>query len=152
MIYFFTRRLLASIRSYQKYAGRGGYVNLALRRLARIRHAFWSVLTSSDIAISAKIPNDLSLPHPNGVIIHEDAIIGMGCMIMQQVTIGMIDTGDVPEIGDNVYIGAGAKVLGRVHVGNGARIGAMAVVLQNVPENCTAVGIPAKIIAAGSSH
>jgi serine O-acetyltransferase len=86
------------------------------------------------------------------VIIHEDAIIGMGCMNMQHVTIGMIDNGDVPEIGDNVYIGAGAKVLGRVHVGNGARIGAMAVVLQYVPENCTAVGIPAKIIAAGSSH
>jgi serine O-acetyltransferase len=152
MIYVFTRRLLASIQSYQKYADGGGFVNRALRRFARIRHAFWSVLTSSDIAISAKIPYDLSLPHPNGVIIHEDAIIGAGCMIMQQVTIGMIDTGDVPQIGDNVYIGAGAKVLGRVYIGNGAKIGAMAVVLQNVPENCTAVGIPAKIIAAGSSR
>ena len=86
------------------------------------------------------------LPHPNGVVIHEDAVIGNDCMIMQQVTIGMIGEGEVPRIGNKVYVGAGAKIIGRVDVGDGARVGANAVVTKDVPPNWTAVGIPARLI------
>jgi serine O-acetyltransferase len=107
----------------------------------------WSILTQSDIGLDARLGSGLMLPHPNGIVIHEDATIGDDCMIMQQVTVGMIGDGEVPVIGNRVYIGAGAKIIGKVIVGDGARIGANAVVLSDVPPNYTAVGIPARIIA-----
>ena len=66
-------------------------------------------------------------------------------MIMQQVTIGQLSDGAVPIIGNGVYIGAGAKVLGGITVGDNAKIGANAVVLINVPAGKTAVGVPAII-------
>jgi serine O-acetyltransferase len=82
-----------------------------------------------------------------GCVIHGDAIIGADVIIGQGVTIG----GDgnrkgVPTICDDVYIGAGARLLGPIVVGQGARIGANAVVLSDVPPLATAVGIPAKIL------
>jgi len=117
-----------------------------MRKIARARHSFWSFITHSDIEPRATLGRRLMLPHPNGVVIHEEAIVGNDCMIMQQVTIGMIGEGEVPTIGNRVYIGAGAKIIGKVSVGDGARIGANAVVTQDVPDNCTAVGVPAKII------
>ena len=107
---------------------------------------FWSIITQSDIGLEARLGSRLMLPHPNGVVIHEDASIGDDCMIMQQVTVGMIGDGEVPTIGNQVYIGAGAKIIGKLVIGDGARIGANAVVLSDVPPNCTAVGIPARII------
>lgn len=142
----FDRALLSSIRDYQRHAGRPELVHVALRKYARARHLFWSIVTASDIDPRVLLGANLRLPHPNGVIFHEDARVGDDCMIMQQVTLGMIGHGEVPVIGNRVYIGAGAKVLGRVRVGDGARIGAMAVVLEDVPAGCTAVGIPARIV------
>jgi serine O-acetyltransferase len=122
-----------------------------MRKLARSRHLLWSIVTQSDIEPRATLGQRLMLPHPNGVVIHEDAVIGDDCMIMQQVTIGMIGDGEVPTIGNNVYIGAGAKIIGKISVGDGARIGANAVVTQDVPANFTAVGVPARIIARGTT-
>jgi serine O-acetyltransferase len=84
-----------------------------------------------------------------GVVIHKDAVIGRDCLIAQQVTIGgnFSDEG-VPQIGDGVLVGAGAKILGPITIGNSAKIGANAVVLQNVPPGATAVGIPARIVSS----
>ena len=117
-----------------------------MRKVARLRHLIWSILTQSDIDPRATLGSRLKLPHPNGVVIHEDAIIGDDCMIMQQVTIGMIGNGEVPVLGNGIYIGAGAKIIGKVKIGDGARIGANAVVTQDVPSGFTAVGVPAKLI------
>jgi serine O-acetyltransferase len=117
-----------------------------MRKIARARHVIWSVLTQSDIAPEATLGRRLMIPHPNGVVIHEDAVVGDDCMIMQQVTIGMIQEGAVPRLGNNVYVGAGAKIIGKVNVGDGARIGANAVVTNDVPAHCTAVGVPARLI------
>jgi serine O-acetyltransferase len=142
----FSKRLLASIRAYQYHRARGGLPHKLMRRLARLRHMFWSIITQSDIALEARLGSGLMLPHPNGVVIHEDARIGDDCMIMQQVTVGMIGDGDVPTIGNAVYVGAGAKIIGKLLIGDRARIGANAVVLTDVPANCTAVGIPARVI------
>ena len=72
-------------------------------------------------------------------------------MIMQQVTVGMIGAGEVPTIGNGVYVGAGAKIIGKLAIGDRARIGANAVVLSDVPAGCTAVGIPARILDNGPS-
>ena len=79
-------------------------------------------------------------------MIHSDVKIGPNCLIFQQVTIGSTAHSTVPMIGGHVDIGAGAKLLGSIKVGNHAKIGANAVVLIDVPEGKSAVGIPAKII------
>ena len=150
----FSNRVLGSIRAFQYHRARGGPWHALMRRMARLRHMFWSIITQSDIGLEARLGSRLMLPHPNGVVIHEDASIGDDCMIMQQVTVGMIGDGEVPTIGNQVYIGAGAKIIGKLVIGDGARIGANAVVLSDVPPNCTAVGIPARIIeqsAAGDA-
>jgi serine O-acetyltransferase len=142
----FSARLLASIEAFQYHRARRGPWHSMLRRIARVRHLVWSIVTQSDIEPRATLGRRLMLPHPNGVVIHEDAIIGDDCMIMQQVTIGMIGDGEVPTIGNRVYVGAGAKIIGKLTVGDGARIGANAVVVKDVPANCTAVGVPAQVM------
>jgi serine O-acetyltransferase len=93
----------------------------------------------------------LKLPHPTGIVIGETVKIGKNCTIFQQVTIGGAKIGDAkenmyPEIGDNVVIFSGAKLLGNISIGNNVIIGANSVVIKSVPDNCTIAGIPAKII------
>jgi serine O-acetyltransferase len=123
-----------------------------LRRLARLSHSFWSIVTASDIRPQARLGRNLRMPHPTGVVIHHDAVIGDDCILMQQVTIGQLAGPGAPVIGDKVYVGAGAKVLGAISIGEGARIGANAVVLQSVPPYCTAVGVPARVVRAGGAR
>ena len=105
--------------------------------------------TGIEIHPGATIGKGLFIDHGMGVVIGETAEIGDNCTIYQGVTLG--GTGkDVgkrhPTLGDNVMIGAGAKVLGPVKVGSNSKVAANAVVLREVPENSTAVGIPAKIV------
>ena len=138
--------LIASIRMHQHYRARPGIAAAVLRKLARMRHRMWSVLTASDIHPGAKLGEGLRMPHPTGVVIHRDAILGANCLIMQQVTIGQLAGAAAPILGANVYVGAGAKILGAVTIGDGARIGANAVVLEDVPPGCTAVGVPARVV------
>ncbi|MBL9067145.1 MAG: hypothetical protein JNN10_12700 [Sphingopyxis sp.] len=135
--------MIRLVRSYRAAADRGEIGGLK-KKLYRTAHRFLSMLTGTDIQLGARIGDGLQLPHPNGVIIHYSAVIGSNCMIMQQVTIGMIG-GTPPRIGDNAYIGAGAKVLGDITLGSDVRVGANAVVLVDVPDNHTAVGIPARV-------
>lgn len=82
-----------------------------------------------------------------GVVIHPRCVIGENCLIAQQVTLGGTSHKyEVPIVGDNVLIGAGAKVLGAIKIGNDVVIGANAVVLNDIPDNCMVAGVPAKII------
>lgn len=84
------------------------------------------------------------------VVIHDRVVIGKNCHIDQCVTIGGTSKKiEVPVLGDNVYVGAGAKIIGPVVIGSNVVIGANAVVLSNLPDNCVAVGIPAKVIKHG---
>lgn len=76
--------------------------------------------------------------------------IGENCWINQQVTIGYNGSGDAPVIGDNVMITCGAKVLGPIHVGSHVTVGANAVVIRDVPDNCVVGGVPAKILKSNS--
>lgn len=102
-----------------------------------------------ELPAQAKIGKNLYLGHAGrGTIIHPGAVIGDNVTIYHQVTIGSDKTGNAgaPIIGDNVFIGTGAKVLGRIEVKDNVKIGANAVVLKNIDEFSTAVGIPAKII------
>lgn len=140
------RWLLNSIRNYQHHKQHHSPIALVMRRLTRIQYEVLSILTGADVGITAKFGTNFRLPHPNGVVVHERAMIGDDCMFMQQVTIGILADHRVPVIGSRVYIGAGAKVLGHVHVGDDARIGANAVVLSDVPAGATVVGIPARVV------
>ncbi|WP_236544513.1 serine O-acetyltransferase [Roseovarius atlanticus] len=85
--------------------------------------------------------------HPNGVVVHPDAVIGPNCILFQQVTLGT-NRGDkgAPQLGGHVDVGPGAKILGPVTIGDHAVIGANAVVLHDVPAGATAVGVPARIL------
>lgn len=100
-----------------------------------------------DIPCSVMIGKNLSLPHFGlGVVIHPCTVIGNNVKIYQQVTIGARGSDWHPVIGDGVLLGAGCKILGSVHIGDKAKVGANSVVLADVPDNATAVGIPAKNI------
>jgi serine O-acetyltransferase len=144
-----SRSLIGSIRSYQRNADSRHPLGIVARKLAVLRHRFWSVVTGADIPLNCKIGGGLLIPHPNGVVIHPDAKIGPNCLIFQQVTLGHRDSG-VPSVGGHVDFGAGAKVLGPLTIGDHAVIGSNAVVLCDVPSGATAVGVPARIMVVRS--
>lgn len=104
------------------------------------------------IGIGAKFMGRPYFPHSlHGVFISEKSVIGKNAVIFQQVTIGAVRTkgsssNGNPVIGDNCYIGAGAKIIGNIKIGNNCRIGANAVVYQDMPDNSIAVCAPTKII------
>ena len=144
------RRLLGCIRRYQHYAGRRGPVPWCGRKWNVLMHRFWSVVCGAEIPLNTAIGGGLLIPHPNGIVIHPAAVIGPNCMLFQQVTLG--DGGllpGVPILGRNVDIGAGAKVVGGVRLGDHCRIGPNSLVLDDVPAGATAVGVPARIISTG---
>ncbi|MEH1873456.1 serine O-acetyltransferase [Nostoc sp.] len=106
-------------------------------------------LTGIEIHPGAVIGKSVFIDHGMGVVIGETAIVGDYALIYQGVTLG--GTGKEcgkrhPTVGENVVLGAGAKVLGNIQVGNNVRIGAGSVVLRDVPSDCTVVGIPGRII------
>jgi serine O-acetyltransferase len=142
-----SRKLLKTIRQYQKCAQSKNIVSRKLlTKWLVIKHRFWTVITGAEIDLRCQIGGGLLLPHPNGVVIHPNTIIGNNCLIFQQVTIGNNGKSPTPPtIADHVDIGAGAKILGNITIGYLAKIGANAVVTKNVPARSTAVGIPAMI-------
>lgn len=139
-----SRSLLASLRAYQRHAGSANPLRMVAKKVAVLRHRFWSVVTGADIPLNSQIGGGLLLPHPNGIVIHPGVVVGPNCLIFQQVTLGDRD-GGVPYLGGHVDIGAGAKIIGKITLGNHAVVGANAVVLKDVPENCVAIGVPAVV-------
>ena len=127
-----------------------------------IRHILWFLyrfldifiartLTSSEINAKAQIGKDIVLCHgANGIIVSPKAIIGDNVTIFHQVTIGQNSGSSkewgAPKIGNNVLIGAGAKIIGPITIEDNVKIGANAVVVKNIPADSIAVGIPAKVI------
>ena len=117
--------------------------------VARIISQIARFFTGIEIHPGAKIGKRLFIDHGMGVVIGETAEIGENCLIYQGVTLG--GTGKQqgkrhPTLGDNVMVGAGARVLGPFKVGDNSKIAANAVVLEEVPSNSTAVGVPARIV------
>lgn len=105
--------------------------------------------TGIEIHPGAKIGKNLFIDHGMGVVIGETAEIGDNCTLYHGVTLGGTgkDTGKRhPTLGDNVYVGAHAQILGPVNIGENCKIAASAVVIDDIPPNCTAVGAPAKIV------
>lgn len=117
--------------------------------LPRIISHIGRILTGIEIHPAAKLGKRLFIDHGEGVVIGETAIVGDDVLIYQQVTLGGTgkDLGKRhPTIGNNVIIGAGAKVLGNITIGDHVRIGAGSVVVESVPPHSTVVGVPGKVI------
>lgn len=114
-------------------------------KLAQKLYAWYLYENNSSIDWETEIKNEPCFPHGiKGIFISGAAKIGKNCIIFQQVTIGSITLPDsknagAPIIGDNVYIGAGAKIIGKITVGDNVRIGANAVVFENIPNNSIVV-------------
>jgi serine O-acetyltransferase len=101
-----------------------------------------------EVPYSAKIGRRVIFEHQHGIVVHGETVIGDDCIIRQGVTLGIRSLDrltEAPVLGRGVNIGAGAVIIGRVHVGDGAAIGANAVVLKDVPAGALAIGVPAKI-------
>jgi serine O-acetyltransferase len=106
------------------------------------------VLTGIDLPCETTVGRRLRIEHFGGIIVSGDTVIGDDVVIRNGVTLGLRRTGErgAPILGNRIDIGAGAKLLGRIEIGDDAVIGANAVVLQDVPPGALAVGIPARII------
>jgi len=93
----------------------------------------------------------LSIAHPGTIVVNDEAVIGKNCRLHTCVNIGY-HNGGVPRIGDNVYIGPGAKIYGGITIGDNVAIGANAVVCDDVPSNVTVAGVPARIVSEKGSQ
>ncbi len=126
------------------------HARTGLKILARLVSAFARFLTGVEIHPGALIGRRFFIDHGTGVVIGETAEVGDECVIFHNVTLG--GTGKHrgkrhPTVGDNVFIGTGATLLGPITVGSSARIGAGAFVcMRDVPPDCTAVGAPARVV------
>lgn len=118
------------------------------RTLARILGQVTRTITGVDIHPAAKLGRRLFIDHATGVVIGQTAVVGTDCVIFHGVTLGgqrMVKGKRHPTVGDRVMIGAGAKVLGNITLGNDCKVGANAVVVKDVPVGAVAVGVPARI-------
>ncbi|AZR74698.1 serine O-acetyltransferase [Anoxybacter fermentans] len=125
------------------------FYNKGFTTIARIISQFSRFLTGIEIHPGAKIGKGVFIDHGAGVVIGETTEIGDNVTIYQGVTLG--GTGKEkgkrhPTIGDNVLISAGAKILGSIKIGNNVKVGAGSVVLDPVPDNCTVVGVPGRVV------
>lgn len=96
-----------------------------------------------EIPFSTTIGKGLRLTHINGIVMHRNVVLGENCTVFHQVTLGAnehrVDFKEAPKLGDNVYIGAGAKIIGNITIGNNVKIGANAVVVRDISENSTVI-------------
>lgn len=123
------------------------YARVAYRHhfYAKFLALFARPLPLLDISSTAEIGGGLIVQHGYGTIIAPRKI-GKNCWVNQGVTIGYTNDDDCPTVGDNVTVYSGAKILGNVHVGNNVVVGANAVVVKDVEDNCVVGGVPAKVI------
>lgn len=117
-----------------------------LKFFAKLTFRFMQIFLGCTIPPTVQIGKHCTIAHFHGIVIHHESIIGDNTYIYQNVTIGGRNGQRGPVIGDNCFIGAGACVLGNITIGNNVKIGANAVVIESVPDGCTVVGVPAKIV------
>lgn len=125
---------------------RFGVVRRPLMAFWWLGFRFVELLIGVSLPVGAKIGPGIRIWHFGGIFINSHAIIGKNCTLRHGVTIGSrYSTDDAPVISDEVQIGAYAQILGSIRIGRGSTIGAMSVVLNNLPDYCIAAGIPARV-------
>jgi len=130
-----------------RYGIRPALLRKPFSLLYRILYKLIQVLTGIELPCEVEIGRNFVIDHFGGIIISGYAKFGDNCRIRNGVVVGLqrVDDPAAPVIGDNVDIGAGAKVLGRISIGNNVAIGANAVVITDVPDDCMATGVPAVV-------
>lgn len=126
-----------------------GILNHVTHTSIRLLQYWVKIITNIEIHPAAKIGNNFFIDHGSGVVIGETAEIGDNVVIYQGVTLGGVSTKNEkrhPTLGNNIVVGAGAKVLGNITIGDYVQIGANSVVLKDVPSHSTVVGIPGRIV------
>jgi serine O-acetyltransferase len=134
---------------HAKYIVPNRIVRLPWSILYAILNKLIEIFCGISIGVTATIGRRLTIEHHGCIVIHGAAQIGDDCMIRQEVTIGNTGSADplgAPKIGNRVQIGAGAKLLGRIVIGNDVIIGANAVVVRDVPDNAVVGGVPARVL------
>lgn len=127
----------------------------SLLRIAKIILSHYEFKYGISIPYWTKIGSGFYIGHFGGVVVNEMTVIGKNCNISQGVTLGQVNRGKrqgCPTIGDNVYIGPGAKIIGGVVVGSHAAIGANCVVTKDVPHKAVVVGVPGRVISYEGSE
>lgn len=146
--YSFWMRLCAYFKQHRLYK----YTLFCFSRYLLYRYTFKLGIA---IPYTTQIGSGFYIGHFGGIIVSPDAIIGKNCNISQGVTLGRANRGKrkgSPVLGDNIYIGAGAKIIGGVKVGNNVAVGANCVLVDDVPDNAVVVGIPGKVISFDGSE
>ncbi|CUI08227.1 serine O-acetyltransferase [Massilia sp. P8910] len=146
--FLFWLRLAACTR------GSGGLWKLA-HYGARFMHKHYTFKFGISIPYDTRIGPGFYIGHFGGIVVNSQAVIGRNCNISQGITIGQLNRGErkgVPTLGDNIYIGPGAVIVGAISIANGCAIGANAVVTRDLGENSVAVGIPARVISTQGSE
>jgi serine O-acetyltransferase len=123
-------------------------IRIPLKVISLLANKFCEVFMEMCIDPCATIGTGLYIAHIGGVHINPQAVVGSNCDIAHRVTIGASAMGrqGAPTIGNDVYIGTGAAVVGRIKVGNGAKIAANTLVMSNIPDGATVMGVPGRII------
>jgi serine O-acetyltransferase len=131
-----------------RYAVKPRLLRLPLSFVYRCLKLWSQILTGIDLPCEVTLGRRFCIEHFGGIIISGDAVFGDDCIIRNGVTVGLRRTGQrgAPVFGSRVDIGAGAVILGNIHVGDDVSIGANAVVLEDVPAGSIAVGVPARVL------
>jgi serine O-acetyltransferase len=131
-----------------RYRIKNRLIRMPVSFVYKLLKVFSQILTGIELPCETKLGRRFRIDHFGGIIISGDAVFGDDCIVRNGVTVGLRQTGQrgSPVIGDRVDIGAGAKILGPIRIGDDVLIGANAVVITDVPSNSIAVGVPAKIL------
>lgn len=117
-----------------------------MKLLAHIIYHLMQITLGCTIPYSAELEEGVIIAHFHGIVIHQDSKIGEKTIIYQNVCIGGRNGKTGAIIGKNCLLGAGCCILGDIKIGNNVKVGANAVVLEDIPDNCTVIGVPAKIV------
>ena len=130
-----------------RYGIRPRWLRKVFSFLYKIAFKLVQIITGIELPCEAQIGHNFVIDHFGGIVISGFARFGDNCRIRNGVVVGLrrVDEPRAPTIGNDVDIGAGAKILGPISIGNNVAIGANAVVIQDVPDNCTAAGVPAVV-------
>jgi serine O-acetyltransferase len=149
--FFFTPGFRYSVAlRIARYSKLRRWARFGFRQFMAVMLYRYSVRYGISISADTQVGAGLYIGHFGGIHVNHDAVIGDNCNIQQDVTLGKANRGaraGSPVIGNNVFIGAGAKIIGRIHVGDGAAIGANAVVTKDVPAGAAVAGVPARVVS-----
>jgi serine O-acetyltransferase len=131
-----------------RYTIKSGLIRKPFSVLYKLLKLLSQILTGIDLPCEVTLGRRFKIEHFGGIVISGDAVFGDDCTVRNGVTVGLkyADDPGSPVIGNRVDIGAGAKVLGKIRIGDDVAIGANAVVLCDVPSNSIAVGVPARVL------